>query len=78
MSAASDIRLLQLGAIAEGAELVAAHAVAIFDFAVDRDVAALEIALRRMVVCTNLMLGVWRDMQHVDKLATQSDSRRAA
>ena len=46
-----DIKTLQLGAVAEGVEVVAAYAEAAFDFAVDRDEAAPDRAAQHGCRC---------------------------
>ena len=64
MSAADDIRLLQLDAIAESADLVALYACGAIDCALDGDVAELACALRCVVASVNATLATWREMRN--------------
>lgn len=64
MSAADDIRLLQLDAIAEGADLAAMYAASAVDAALDSDIELLECALRCMVTSVNATLLTWREMRN--------------
>jgi hypothetical protein len=76
-AASDDIRLLQLEAIAEGADLVAMYAAGAVDAALDGDIALLECALRCTVASVNAILATWREMQHAP-IGAASDGRRAA
>jgi hypothetical protein len=77
MSAADDIGLLQLDAIAEGADLVAIYAGGAVDAALESDIELLECALQCMVLSVNATLATWREIRNAPICAT-SIQRRAA
>jgi hypothetical protein len=77
MSASEDIRILQLDAIAETAELVEMYGRHASNFASIADDEALEWSLRCMVKCVNATLATWREMRSA-RIGASSGHRRAA
>jgi hypothetical protein len=77
MSSADDIRLLQLDAIAEGADLVAMYAAGAVHAALDSDIELLECALRCMVLSLNATLTTWREIRNAPICATFAQGRAA-
>jgi hypothetical protein len=72
--AKDDIRLLQLDAIAEGADLVAMYAAGAVDAALDSDIDLLEYALRCMVASVNVTLTTWRELRGMRQPAWESEA----